>query len=228
MIKSSRLFIFLCTGVYSFCCSALYCQVGQVSKLTLLNTDGYVFRCCSSSRGIIYTSHHHPTPQHLHTPKTYPLSKAYTFPETYLSPNKISASAKQFQQNKLPIRPRQRSRVATLPKLTHFPKHTCSQDNHANKSIIYLVSKKPHLPFGLIIIRSLQRPYLPLRGFSKYGLYKSPNSPKQTYSFNETPSVPPETVSEFHRTPNGLIKTIKHRNKNLKWLAEGFSAFYDF
>jgi hypothetical protein len=84
------------------------------------------------------------TPKTIHTPKTNP------------TPQNILAPRKTILTRQASPSPRQRSRAASA-----------SQVYPTAKSLIYWVSKKPYLPFGLLIIRSRRDPICPRRGLNK-------------------------------------------------------------
>jgi len=88
---------------------------------------------------------------------------------------------------------------------------SASQNHHAAKAIIYPVSKKPHLPFGLIIIRSRRDPNCPFGATITRLPEKSKLPQAKIYSFDETLSVSPDSISEFPRTPICLIETTKQK-----------------
>jgi hypothetical protein len=150
---------------------------------------------------------HTPTPLNQPTPKTNHTSQSLSTPQNIPAFQKHPTSPKYYsppqnnsnKTNKLPPA----TAIAggfSLPSLPHSQSIPASQDHPTAKSNIYGFEET------LYALRAhnnpvSKRPYLPLRGFNKL---------------------------DFHRSPNCLIETTKHINKKLKWLAEEFSAFYDF
>ena len=120
----------------------------------------------SSSRGFIYHSttsltQHIPTPLNQSTlPKAYPFPHHTCFPKhTHLSI--IYLPRKSIPTRQTYSRPRQRSRAASASQVYPIPKAYLLPETTPPPSQIYLVSKKPYLPFGLIIIRSQRDPICP-------------------------------------------------------------------
>ena len=124
-------------------------------------------------QGLYIPLHYFPHPTHPHSPKpTHSQNKPhfpkpthspeYTcFLQTTPIPRKYRRPRKTNPTKQTYSRPRQRSRAALASQAYPIPKAYLLPKTTPPPSQIYLVSKKPYLPFGLIIIRSQRDPICP-------------------------------------------------------------------
>lgn len=147
--KPTGLFIVFYAWDNSFWSSARQCQVRQDGTLNPFVIGSYVLFLRSSSRGFTL---HSPIPTLLPIPTPHSM-------HSHSPKNKYPPSQNNSNKTNIPQARDQRERVASA-----------SQDHHPAKSIIYLVSKKPYLPFGLIIIWSRRDPICPRRGLNKFDI----------------------------------------------------------